>query len=463
MTARLLMIALDGADGALLDRWSDDGTLPHLAALRAGGRVVRLSAPAGITDDALWASFQFGSGLGEHGRYHWQQRLASGQMGMTFREEADREAFWNTVSRCGMSVGILDVPKCGPPRPLNGLHLVDWLVHGRYFLTPQSYPESLATEVVERFGPAPPSACGVEGSALGDAEVRELVTNLRTSVARKCAAGCHYLASQPWDLFVIGFKEAHCAGHHLWDLADPRHPDSDAPRAARLDDPLRTIFLDLDAAVGALVDAAGRDAAIAVFSTTDMEPNGTLMHLMPDVVRVLNRRLGGGTWARAGRLFRRLIGIPAPPLFELLPYNENAAAVRMHAPRGRLGVTPDEAWRTAMLQGAESLLLGLTDAETGRPVVAGIDRPSSQLPGARATRLPDLLVRSVPGRLPRAIMSPQLGRFEANPPDVRPGNHTSGGLLILRGAPIGNVTGMADLGRLAASVLNVPLGQEMEC
>ena len=38
MTARLLMIGLDGADGRLLDRHSADGSLPHLAALRARGR-----------------------------------------------------------------------------------------------------------------------------------------------------------------------------------------------------------------------------------------------------------------------------------------------------------------------------------------------------------------------------------------------------------------------------------------
>jgi hypothetical protein len=47
MSARFLMIALDGADGALLDRWSADGTLPNLAALRAAGAVTHLSAPAG--------------------------------------------------------------------------------------------------------------------------------------------------------------------------------------------------------------------------------------------------------------------------------------------------------------------------------------------------------------------------------------------------------------------------------
>ena len=278
MTARLLMIALDGADGVLLDRWSADGTLPSLAALRARSVVRRLSAPAGISDDALWASFQFAAPLGEHGRYHWEQRLASGEMGMAYEDERDRESFWTALSRRGNRVAILDVPKCGPPQAINGIHLVDWLVHGRYFPEPRSAPETLAASVVAQFGPAPPSYCAYEGPPLADAEVHEVTANLRTSVARKRAAALHYLASEPWDLFIVAFKEAHCAGHHLWDLSDPRHPGFDAARNERLGDPLRTIFRDLDAAVGDLVSAAGPEAAVAVFSTSDMAPNGTLIH-----------------------------------------------------------------------------------------------------------------------------------------------------------------------------------------
>ena len=37
MTARLLMLALDGADSDLIDRWSLDGTLPNIGRLRARG------------------------------------------------------------------------------------------------------------------------------------------------------------------------------------------------------------------------------------------------------------------------------------------------------------------------------------------------------------------------------------------------------------------------------------------
>ncbi len=455
MTARLLMIALDGADGVLLDRWSADGTLPSLAALRARSVVRRLSAPAGISDDALWASFQFAAPLGEHGRYHWEQRLASGEMGMAYEDERDRESFWTALSRRGNRVAILDVPKCGPPQAINGIHLVDWLVHGRYFPEPRSAPETLAASVVAQFGPAPPSYCAYEGPPLADAEVHEVTANLRTSVARKRAAALHYLASEPWDLFIVAFKEAHCAGHHLWDLSDPRHPGFDAARNERLGDPLRTVFRDLDAAVGDLVSAAGPEAAVAVFSTSDMAPNGTLIHLMPGIVDRLNGALGETRLTRAVRRVRRRFSTaPAHPPCELLPYNENCAALRIHAQDGWLGLPQGSERKDQLLRQAESLLRELTDADSGEAVVAAIDRPSSQHRGARAAGLPDLLVRYAASRIPRAVASPRLGRIEADLPPVRPGNHAPGGLLMLRDAPADDVRGMEDLGALAIRVLH---------
>ena len=41
MTARLIMIALDAADGRLLEEWIIAGDLPHLAALSVRGAVKR--------------------------------------------------------------------------------------------------------------------------------------------------------------------------------------------------------------------------------------------------------------------------------------------------------------------------------------------------------------------------------------------------------------------------------------
>ena len=145
------MICLDGADGRMLDQYSTDGSLPNLAALRLQGAARSLSAPLGSTDDALWASFQYMLNVGEHGRYGHMTPQRNDRLGEAHKSE-DLPTIWDNLSTQGMHVAVLDVPKCRAPRPLNGIHLVDWLTHGEYFQSPQSFPPSLVNEVLQNFG-----------------------------------------------------------------------------------------------------------------------------------------------------------------------------------------------------------------------------------------------------------------------------------------------------------------------
>lgn len=113
MTTRLLIIALDGADGRTLDQASRVGTLPNLTALRVGGRAWTLSSARGATtDDALWASFQYGVDVGEHGRYAYSIPSTSGRIDAAFRKELDCDTFWDQLSDQRLRVAVLDVPKC---------------------------------------------------------------------------------------------------------------------------------------------------------------------------------------------------------------------------------------------------------------------------------------------------------------------------------------------------------------
>ena len=430
MTARLIMIGLDAADTGLVDRWMREGTMPRLAALKARGVMKRLTAPLGSSDDGLWASFQYGVPLGEHGRYHWGIPLPGGALGMAHERDAGLRPFWIDLGGRRPRAAVLDIPKCATPQPLNGIHLADWLVHGRYFDPPVSQPAGLAAEIVARFGPALPSRCSYFQDALGDTEIAAIVSNLRTSVSRKRAAGLHFLDADAWDLFLIGFKEAHCGCHGLWSLVDARHADYDAARNLRLGEPLKSIFADLDAAVGDLVAAAGADAEIVVFSTTDMEPNGTLTHLMPGIVNSINSTLGGLCCS-------------------VLPYNDNYGALRILA-RGH------ENGRIAVL--IAGMLRELVDADSGDPVVGSIHQPAAQNKGARAAALPDLLFAYAHNRNPRAVESPRLGRIAADVHGIRPGNHAGGGFLIASGCESQrlavNVDALEDFAGMAAAILN---------
>ncbi|MEQ9640212.1 MAG: hypothetical protein RIM84_09335 [Alphaproteobacteria bacterium] len=447
MTAKLLFIALDGGDGRLLDDWSRSGRLANLAALRRRGRFVRMGNTYDISDDALWASFQYGLGVADHGRYHYLTPLRSGDFGMGVMEEDAADTFWSKLSAEGYEVAVFDIPKCPAPKPLNGIQLTDWLVHGRYADAPQSSPADLAQEVVQRFGVAPASRCGYRQPHLGDDEIIDMTDTFLSSIEQKRAAGLHYLKQRAWDLFMIAFKEAHCAGHGLWQLSDSRHPEYDPDRTARLDDPVGRVFAALDAAVGDLVAEAGEQAEVVVFSTTDMEPNGSVLHLADDIAQRVNSRLAVRHGSRIRRL-RKWLRRRKPEVFcRTVPANENFVAFQI--------CRHDRRRMPQAVADAEALLSELVDPETGLSAFTDFDRPSTLWQGARADNLPDLLATCRQNAFPEVLESPRLGRVTADFERLRPGNHAAGGMAILAGDEVArhNVAAMSDFAELAETVL----------
>ncbi len=443
------MIGLDGADSGLVGRCIANGSAPNLAALQARGRTKRLSAPAGLTDDAIWACFQYGVGVGEHGRYNNIMRQEDGRFGQSHLAEATLPTFWDELSSNGFKVAIFDVPKCHPPRPTNGIHLADWLVHGRYSDKPQSYPKSLADEILDRYGPAACS-CDCRHPPAEEAKVRESVDTLRNCVARKLSAGLHYLTDDFWDLFVIGFKDIHCCCHGFWDLMDPGHPAYDPQRTAQLGDPATLVLEDIDRAVGDLVAAAGADADVVVFSTSDFAPNGTLSHLLPVLVARINQHLArhGEDASEAMQGWR----------CQMLPYTDGAGALRvLHDRRISRGSAANAGNASLVVAEIESLLGDLTDADTGAKMVSSFSRPSRELQGSRSERLPDLLIHYARCAAPRTIVSSRLGRISRERPSIRPGNHIPGGFLITMGEAAckaaDQVKAMEDFAQLASSIL----------
>jgi hypothetical protein len=428
MSSKLLIIALDGADGRLLDVMSRSGAMPSLAALRAKGAFRFMDNRAEMSDDSIWASFQFGAPLADHGRYHFMVQLASGGTRMAVKFEDGRRTFWHQLSAQGLSVCIIDVPKCPVPVPLNGIQLTDWSVHGHYFKAPQSYPLELAGQVVAAHGTQECKWCDYHQPLLDDEQVGVIVGDLLASVEAKRKVACEQLGRAAWDMAIIGFKEAHCAGHGLWQFADRQHAEYDAARLSRLGDPVGRVYRALDEAIGDLLAAAGSGTEVLVFSNCFMEPNGSILHLGKQLRDRMNeelsRRHGGGPDASSH---------PPHPFCALLDANDNQLALRL--PRH------DQALFVTLLGETTALLAGLLDAGTGQPVFDRIERPSTQPQGKARGRLPDILAWCKPNVTPQAIVSPVLGRIEAPVQRMRPGNHSMGGAVFAAGPRVSALAG----------------------
>ena len=66
--ARVLILALDGAEHSILTRWAAEGLLPNLQALIERSSTALLQNPPGISG-ATWPTLHTGIGPGRHGYY----------------------------------------------------------------------------------------------------------------------------------------------------------------------------------------------------------------------------------------------------------------------------------------------------------------------------------------------------------------------------------------------------------
>lgn len=485
---RLLMIALDAADPALIERWTSDGTLPHLDALRRHGVSGRLATSARYLAGSPWPTFYSGQPPSRHGLYHdFQWRHDTMTFAAPRPDWLSASPFWRHLGG-DVSVIACDVPMGLGVKPFNGLEVSGWAAHDK-LAPPASHPADLLDEIKRRFG-----EWHIGPEQYGPSPVAELL-DLRDALlegTRRSADLALWLLERPWNLAIVAFGALHRGGHRLFDRASIAGPVTDA-QGDGFDRGLRDLYIECDAAVGRLV-AAAPDATVIAFSAHGMIANTSRVDLLDDM---LARVLAGRTDARARRGVLRRLGERVPLAWR------RAAALRVpRVFRDRLmtmwsasGIawerTPAFALRADLqgyirinLQGREQRgivppgppledlcdritegLLSFQDSTTGEPVIEAVERIERLYPqGEHRDRLPDLVVRwsDTPAAGHVAVDSQQFGRVVRSTPgripNGRSGNHRGEGFIIARGPgipPGGRLSPGTDILDLAPTVVRV--------
>lgn len=421
---RVLVLGVDAASPDLVERWTADGSLPHLAALMARGRSGRIRGLEGFHVGSTWPSFYTGTTPARHG-LHYLRQLRPGTY--DFYRPADHglvkaEPFWRPMSRAGRRVAILDVPLTAVDPAINGIQTVEWGGHDSVYGF-RTWPNDLAGQIEARYGrhPAPDSCDAIERTQAG---YEAFVGALCQGAQAKLRLTEEQLALGGWDCFVQVFTESHCVGHQCWHLHDPAHPAHAPALAAALGDPLRRVYQAIDSAIGALVAAAG-DACILVVSAHGMGHWYGAQFLMPDLLIRLGfavppprapepggRRLARGIWRSLPAAARRLLGpvrerfrAPGggdaidlgvdPAASRCFPHPNGLAVggIRLNL-RGRepSGLVAPGHEALALSEDIASELLRLVDDRTGRPIIRRVLRTAELYTGPCLDELPDLLV-----------------------------------------------------------------------
>jgi predicted AlkP superfamily phosphohydrolase/phosphomutase len=456
---KVLFLGLDAASKDLILRWSEQGLLPTFRSLRENSFWGTTTNAPGLYTGSVWPSLWTGVTAGRHGCYYYEQlKPGTYEIEEFLGDQIKREPFWNVLGAAGRRVALFDVPKVGLSKELNGIQIADWGTH-EVDMDACSWPPDLIGEIHERHGASPFRRCDwVMDGPDPELTLRDM---LLKRIQQKVAITEDLLGREPWDLFMTVFSDSHCAGHQCWHVHDSSHPRHDPALAATLGDPIRDVYVALDAAVARLLRAAGPETTVIVLLSHGMSVHNDATYLLDDILRRLEGSAPPVTrflldrarraWKKLPVSFTERFRTMARSVNQLpdasdrsrrrcfaVPTNANCAGIRLNVvgrePAGllRFGEESDEFCRQLTTD-----LYDLVDPVSGRPLVREVLRSRDIFFGEYAGDLPDLLVRWHRDWPIAGAASPKIGKIVREDTTTRrTGDHRPEGLFFMVGPGI---------------------------
>lgn len=480
MERKVALLGIDAGNRYLLEQWAADGALPTLQSLlRKGLRGNTMSLP-GVFTGATWASFQTGVNPAKSGVYSWMQlepgsyephRCLTG-------ERLKRKPFWRHLSDAGRRVTILDVPLTGVSEGLNGVQTVEWGAHDAQYGF-RTWPHALAQEIEARFGRHPlRDICNGDRDTAGFVEFRD---KLLGGIATRADITRHFVRRGDWNFLAQVWSESHCVGHQCWHIHDPSHPRHDAEQARVVGDPLKQVYVAIDAAIGEVLGTLDDDTTVIVLASHGMGYKYGPQFLLEKILLALGvaapapapppgveaRRMRDRFdpfltwgWQHTPATFRDWLQPiraplrhymlpdrkPRPPLVDpaeskcfVVENNHAHGGIRVNLagrePNGRIarGAASD-----AFCADLARDLLDIVDLDSGHPVVARVLRTDDFYRGEHRDLLPDLLVEwSSHAPISKIRLgSDKIGEIAGEYRFCRTGDHFPGGMFVAAGPGI---------------------------
>ncbi len=227
---RCLAIGLDGVSTGLITEYMKRGFMPRVKEiLEEGFGLFEMDASIPDVSSTSWASFLTGTNPGEHGIYGFMD-LKPGAYSMYFPSYSDIGApsIWDII---GGTVGsksstlldrygdrfseplrsvVMNIPETYPASPMNGLLTAGFvcidLKKGTYPASAYDYLKSIGYR-------SDVDATKAVSDADGFFEEVDFVLD------RRMEAFEHYMASDPWDLFIAVITETDRIHHFFFDAA----------------------------------------------------------------------------------------------------------------------------------------------------------------------------------------------------------------------------------------------------
>jgi predicted AlkP superfamily phosphohydrolase/phosphomutase len=511
----IVMLGFDAMDPILTEQMAQEGALPAFRSLFDSASRRRVRNPPGLFVGSLWSTFFTGRSAVETGFHCWEEVEPGGYERRVTTAAAIRgRPFWEALSDAGKRVAVIDVPHSRAGTAIDGIQISEWGCHDRHFGF-RTHPPELAQQIIDRVGLhpiltadpfavrewAPDDYLFREGELRSADEARDLLAGLLDGAEGKRRLCLEILEQGPWDLFISVFGEPHSVGHQLWHLHDPSHPGHDPDARARIGDPLRQVYEQMDRALAEHVARIDQHDTLLVLLSHGMGPHYDGTHLLPEILRRLDGvyraapdrslegQLLGSAWRRMPGWARRAAGrplaavlrtrlrrrdFPRPPEYEtaeqrraqaffMSPNNFVVGGVRINLEgREAEGFVRSGRDFEELCRRLEDDLLALVNVDTGGNVIDRVERSDQHYDRRSLDALPDLFLEWNHDHPIEAVWSPRFGLIRSPYLHWRTGDHHPGGLLLVHGAGITSGAKLEDIeindvGAWIASMLGVSL------
>lgn len=466
---KILAIALDAAEPSLIEKWMEEGYLKNLVSLRKKGIYGRLSSSADWLVGSPWPTFYTGTMPNFHGIYHYLQwRSDKMEYERPNPDWLQVVPFWRNLGDNYRAIAV-DIPLVFPVDKFKGIEISGWASHDRIF-PPFSFPEEKINWVIKNYGRPP-----ISDEVGGLQEIKELLKvkdELIRANQKEAELVSDLIKNEDWDLFLCCLTSPHRGGHKFWDITNIKGPFT-SDEEIRFRNSLKDIYQSCDEAIGKIINSAGDDVDVFVFSLHGMGVNTTLTDkILPGMISSIVKGKKSSDTEKNSiiKKIRNLIPLQwRSDLRKLLPLwlqDKMTAYWRMGSidwsstrvfslvadlqgyirinlkGREKEGIVEDKEYNELCNQLAEGLMT-FKDSETLDSIIESVKRKDELfVKGERFDNLPDLLVRwkykavSSYGK----IISSEYGELEwpttGFNPDGRSGNHRPEGFLIAAGRNI---------------------------
>jgi predicted AlkP superfamily phosphohydrolase/phosphomutase len=472
---RTLLIGLDGATFTVLDplmngTCAEGVVMPYLASLRAKGYSAKLKSTSHPLTPPAWTSVATGRTPGNHGIYDFVRFEDLGdEMFFTLYDFRDIrvETLWQIASREGKSVVSLNFPMMAPPPAING-SLVPGFVSWKH-LRRNMYPATLYDRIkaFDGFDPKELSWDFERESQIGDVmpdeELYKWVENHLPRDKQWFTMGQRLLEEDKPDLFALMMDGTDKIQHQAWHALDPKLWTGNGDEAAQA---VRGLVLQYFRNVDGYIQklhAAAPDAHLIIVSDHGFAGSEKVVRINQYLAELghLTWRKTDGSDAAKRRDLANFANLDWTATRAFCPTpSSNGVVIRLKGDKNPAGVRPEdyESYRDSLIDD----LMNMRDPETGKRVIARIEKREDAFPGAAMDQAPDLTVFlvdhgfvSVRNREPAVVTRP-----------TPLGTHHPDGIFIMAGPGVAAKRGadmsIVDTTTIAAHTLGMDVPASFE-